>query len=294
MRIALLGLGLVGGSLARAVRRGGQDLLVAWTPSGAGPAAGLAGGVLDEAPPSPEAAIEGADLVVLAAPPLECLELIDRIAGAWRSALRPEATITDVASTKGAIVRRADDAGLPFVGGHPMAGREMSGYSASSEDLFTGRPWVVVPGAAAREADIVRVEELASRAGGRPVRMSAADHDAAVAAISHLPLLASAALVEAVGSWVDAGMGDPRILASLAASGWRDMTRLSAGDPAMGAGILATNTEAVVEVLERLRRTLDAWAAELAAPEGPDPGRLEERLGSARSRLASMGRPVEG
>ncbi len=77
-------------------------------------------------------------------------------------------------------------------------------------------------------------------------------------------------------------------VARLAASGWRDATRLAAGDPAMGAGILATNADAVLETLERLRRSLDDWAAELAAPGGPDPSELESRLGSARDRLLAM------
>jgi prephenate dehydrogenase len=293
MRIALLGLGLIGGSLARAVRRAGEDRLVAWTPSGSGPAAALAAGVIDEAAPTPTAAVRDADLVVLAAPPLECLELIDRLAGPWRAVLRPDATVTDVSSTKAAIVGRADAAGLPFVGGHPMAGRETSGFDASTEDLFAGRPWVVVPGAAARVADVERVERLATHAGGRPLRMSAGDHDAAVAAISHLPLLASAALVEAVGAWVDDGGSDPAILGRLAASGWRDATRLAAGDPTMGAGILATNAVAVADVLERLRGSLDAWAAELESPAGPGARRLEARLAAARARLAGMRRAGE-
>lgn len=288
MRIALLGLGLIGGSVARAVRRAGEDRLVAWTPSGSGPAAALAAGVVDVAAPTPEAALDGAELVVLAASPLDCLELIDRLAGPWRAALRPDATVTDVASTKAAIVGRADAAGLPFVGGHPMAGRETSGFGAATDDLFAGRPWIVVPGAAARAADVERVERLATLAGGLPVRMSAGDHDAAVAAISHLPLLAAAALVEAVGAWADDGASDPAVLGRLAATGWRDSTRLAGGDPAMGAGILATNAIPVSAVLERMRRSLDAWAAELEAPDGPDASRLEDRLAGARARLAAM------
>jgi prephenate dehydrogenase len=175
-----------------------------------------------------------------------------------------------------------------------MAGRETSGYAASVDDLFTGRPWVIVRGSAARDLDLERVEALATRAGARPVRMTAVDHDLAVAAISHLPLVVAAALVEAVAGGADDRAGHHRdgteraLLSRLAASGWRDTTRLAAGDPAMGAGILATNAGPVLEVLERLRRSLEAWSAELGAPVAPDAGRLEERLASARARLRAM------
>ena len=87
---------------------------------------------------------------------------------------------------------------LRFVGGHPMAGREASGFDAATADLFVDRPWVVVPGAHSRPADVERVEWLARAVGARPLRMDAEAHDAAVAGISHLPLVLAAALVEAV------------------------------------------------------------------------------------------------
>ena len=103
--------------------------------------------------------------------------------------IRPDAVVTDVASTKKVIVERADAAGLWFVGGHPMAGREEVGYEASDADLFVDRPWVVVPGALAGQSDIERVTELAVACRANVVRMDAAVHDRAVAAISHLPLL---------------------------------------------------------------------------------------------------------
>src|SRR6185437_12382965 len=130
MRIAMLGLGLIGGSVVRALRdpvRGSASdawSIAAWTPHGRGPAAALADGFIDLAAPSPEAAIEGADLVVLAGPAPDCLEQLDELAGAWRGVLASDAVITDVASTKEAIVLRATALGLRFVRGHPMAGRE--------------------------------------------------------------------------------------------------------------------------------------------------------------------------
>ena len=201
MRVALLGFGLIGGSIARAlhVRRGEASdtaSVSAWSPSGEGPAIAARDGVIDIAAPDPAAAIDGADLIVLAGPATVGLAQLDALAGAWHRALAPDAVITDVASTKAAIVDRAGSLGLRFVGGHPMAGREMSGYAASSADLFVDRPWVIVP--TDDVAAIERVEALATATGARPRRMTADIHDEAVAAISHLPLLAAAAIVEAV------------------------------------------------------------------------------------------------
>ncbi len=288
MRVALLGLGLIGGSVALALRVARAERIVAWTPSGSGPRRAAAEGVIDAVAPTAVDAIEGADLVILAAPPLACLELLDGLAGPWSAALDADATVTDVASTKGRILARADTAGLPFVGGHPLAGRETSGFAASSADLFADRPWVVVPGAAARDADVERVEWLATTVGARPVRMTADGHDAAVAAISHLPLLASAALAEAVAAWSDDGGADGTDLSRLAASGWRGATRLARGDPTMGAGMLATNAEHVTAVLAALRDVLDSWAAELERPDGADPDRLRRRLEAVRARLLAM------
>jgi prephenate dehydrogenase len=247
MRISILGFGLIGGSLAQAIRRespsaglGATATIGAWSPTGRGPARGLEEGAIDQVFASVDEAIDGADLIVLAGPPLACLELI-QVIGRWPAArLGDTATITDVASTKSLLVAAADRGGLRFVGGHPMAGRETTGYESASAELFEGRPWVVVPGRHARPVDIDRVERLARAAGARPLQMNALDHDAAVAAISHLPLVVSAALVEAV-----VGGGTQRLdwpaAERLAASGWQGMTRLARGEVEMGVGIAATN-----------------------------------------------------
>ena len=288
MRVALLGFGLIGGSIARALRRDSGDWrIAAWSPSGDGPRAARIQGVLHEASPSPRDAIEGADLIVLAGPPLATLALIDDMGrGGLAASVAPDALVTDVASTKETIGQRADEAGLRFVGGHPMAGRELTGFDASAADLFDGRPWVVVPGARATPDDLARVEALAVACGAIPARMTAREHDATVAGISHLPLVVATALVEAVAG---AGDGPNRpdwpIAASLAASGWQGMTRLARGDEEMGAGIMATNGPAIAARLRDLRTALDGWLRELERDGGPDAESLNARLTAARRRL---------
>jgi prephenate dehydrogenase len=287
MHVGFLGFGLIGGSVARAIRAetGSAWRLVAWSPSGDGPRQAVLDRVLDTAVDRPADALAGADLVILAGPATACLGLLDDLAGPLHALLPPNAVITDVASTKGALVRRADAAGLRYVGGHPMAGRDRAGYDASLTDLFTDRPWVVVPGAVAGPADIERVASLAHACGARFVVMDADTHDVAVAGVSHLPLILAAALVEAVAGPGQEPRPDWPAARDLAASGWRDTTRLARGDAAMGAAIAATNAPAIAARLRDMRSVLDGWLAELERPDGPDEAALERRLRDARERL---------
>ena len=173
-----------------------------------------------------------------------------------------------------------------------MAGRENAGYAAADERLFVDRPWVVCDdGSSAGQVELV--ERLARDVGARPVRMGAATHDAAVASISHLPLVLSVALVEAICGAAGGSGGDARAratAAALAASGWRDMTRLARGDAAMAAGIAATNADFLADRMRAVRDAVDAWLAELERPGGPDPSRLEARFAAARE-MATAAEP---
>ena len=293
VHVTFLGFGLIGGSVALALREVGGWTAAAWSPSGAGPARAIEAGVVDAAPSRLDDALADADLVVLAAPPTACLALIDRLSGEVRTALPGSAVVTDVASTKALLVARALANRLRFVGGHPMAGRETSGFHAATADLFVGRPWVVVPGDPADTVAIERVETLARATGALPVRMDAATHDAAVALISHLPIVVAAALVEAAaGAAGEPPPADWPAAVALAASGWRDATRLARGDATMGAGIAATNATALAATLRAYRDRLDAWLALLEAtgPDGlPDEAAIRARLAEARDRLAGAG-----
>lgn len=294
MRLVFLGLGLIGGSVARAVRAheavsaepagpGREpDSIVAWSPAGRGPAEAMAGGVIDRVAGSLASAVEGAELIVLAADPLTCLALLDQLAS-LPPADEP-ATITDVASTKALLGRTADALGLPYVGGHPLAGLELAGYGHGRADLFAGRPWVLCPGAHARPIDLERAEALVERCGATRHWLSADAHDRAVAGISHLPLALAAALVESVGE-----ADDWALAAGLAAGGWQSSTRLARGDVAMGAGIAATNAPELARRLRSARTHLDGWLADLeATPDDPaaTAERIGRRLDAARLTLA--------
>jgi len=287
MDVALLGLGLIGGSIARALAAdhasGESNRVTAWTPSGKGPRQALAAGVIDAVADDPASAIAGADLVVLAGPPLACADLLRRLGSDLGASLGPGATVTDVASTKGHLAAVARAAGIPYVGGHPMAGRETSGFDASDAGLFRDRPWVVCEAVAG--GDPARVRALALACGARPVELDAEAHDRLVAAISHLPLITSVALVEAVAGAAGDPSADWPEAASLAASGWRDTTRLARGDVTMGTEIAVTNAAAVAVRLRAYRDRIDEWIALLEAPGGPDADAVRARLAAARSRL---------
>jgi prephenate dehydrogenase len=295
MRVAIIGFGLIGGSIARALaaREPGRWHVTAWSrgrmrdsaPGSASDRA-LAEGVVQAVAVTPEDAARGAsagatpDLVVLAAAPAANVELVARIGPLMAGS---GATLTDVTSVQRPMAAAAAAIdGLRFVGGHPMAGREQRGYAAATADLFVDRPWLVLPGAAAQPEDVARVEVLAIACGARPRQIDPQVHDRLVAAISHLPLIVSAAVAEAV-----TGSPDWPATRELAAGGWRDATRLARGDPHLGAGIASLNRDEILVWLDRLEDALVAWRADL---EAGDAVALAARFERVRSTLEDIAR----
>lgn len=282
MRLAILGFGLIGGSLARAlaVRDPGGWHVTAWSRDPVPVERARREGILDLAAPDAAGAVAGCELVVLAASPLANLDLVARVGPLVAAA---GATLSDVTSSQRAMARAAAQVpGLRFVGGHPMAGRERRGYAAADAALFVDRPWLVLPGPSAAPVDVERVERLARACGALPRLLDAATHDRLVAAVSHFPLLVSAALAETVTGGPDWPAALP-----LAAGGWRDMTRIARGDAELGAGIAATNADLLVEYLARLEAALAGWRAALEAAGGADGPALRERFERVRSALES-------
>jgi prephenate dehydrogenase len=210
-------------------------------------------------------------LVVVAAPPDVAAQVV-----LAELAAHAGAVVTDVASVKGHLRAELQAAGVDlsrYVGSHPMAGRERSGPSAAVPDLFLGRPWVIVDEGGADESAVLAVRSLAVDLGAVPVRMDVDGHDAAVAAVSHVPQLAA--------TLVAARLRDVPVEAlELAGQGLRDVTRIAASDPALWTSILAANSVAVRRQLGELRADLDvvldalAAADEATGPETVAPGAL--------------------
>jgi len=251
-KIAVLGLGLIGGSLALALRSARLAEQVAGFDTDATVTLyAMQRGAISQACVTPEEAARDADLVVLATPVLAVRDLLARVA----PVLKRGALVTDTASTKARVVAWAD-ALLPphaaFVGGHPMAGREASGIEAAEEHLFAGCVYCLTPTLQTSSESMVTLSEIVERLGAHPVTLDAEQHDRFVAGISHLPFVLSTALVQALGEaqdWPE--------MARLAASGYRDMSRLAAGSPTMYRDICSTNKEAILD-------WLDAFTAQLA------------------------------
>ncbi|HEY2943420.1 MAG TPA: prephenate dehydrogenase/arogenate dehydrogenase family protein [Vicinamibacteria bacterium] len=243
--VAIVGLGLVGGSLARALSRAGYAVIGVDRPAVARRA--WAARAVGRIAASLEEAADLSDVVVLAAPPAANLRLLRRLA---RRA-RPGLVITDVGSVKGPICREADRAGLAFVGGHPMAGTERSGFGASSAGLFRGRSWILCPGRRASRDAVAAVRRVARAVGARPVHMSPAEHDRTVAFLSHAPQLVSWALVEAARA-------DPvaRRRLAVAGPGFAGMTRLAASPSGLWRDILAQNRRETDRAIGALMRAL--------------------------------------
>jgi prephenate dehydrogenase len=277
-RLAIVGVGLLGGSIALAARA--HD--VAREIVGIGRDRGrleppLRAGAVDRVTTDLAAGIRDADFVVLAATVLANEQLL---AEAWR-AVAPAAVITDVGSTKRGIVAVAER--LPgaraFVGSHPMAGSEKSGYAVARADLFQNATVIVTPTDASEPRAVKGVTAFWEALGARVSALDPETHDRVVAAISHLPHVAAWALVDAVARF------EPGAL-PFAARGFKDTTRIAAADPAMWTEILLGNREALVASLAAFRGALAELERLIAAGDRDGIAAVLARLKAQRETLA--------
>ena len=253
MRIALIGVGMIGGSLMAAWRQAG--VVTAATGYDTDPKAlAVAGerGLIDRGAASVAQAVADAELVVVATPVGSMVEVFQQLA----PALPRDALLTDVGSTKGDVLdhaRAALGAAFPrFVPAHPIAGNELPGVEHADAQLFAGKRVVLTPTAGTSADALAKVEGLFARTGARVERMDAAEHDRIFAAVSHLPHLLSFALMAAIGS----EPGGERKLA-YGGAGFRDFTRIAASSPVMWRDICVANRAALGEELRGYRALLD-------------------------------------
>ncbi|MGH7388820.1 MAG: prephenate dehydrogenase [Candidatus Rokuibacteriota bacterium] len=280
-RLAVVGVGLLGGSVAKAARAHGlaREILGVGRDEGRLRPA-LADGTLDRATTDLAAGVGGADLVVLAAP-VQTIETLLPVV--WRAA-DEDAVVTDVGSTKRAIVAAAQRlaAGRPlgFVGSHPMAGSERSGYGVARADLFRGATVIVTPAETSPPAAAKTVTTFWEGAGaGRVLALDADAHDRAVAAISHLPHLVAFALMDGVARFDAAAL-------DVAARGFRDTTRIAASDPAVWEEIFLANRDALGASLRAFERALADLVRLVEAGDAPALRAALGRIKAAREGLA--------
>jgi prephenate dehydrogenase len=282
--MAVVGVGLIGGSLARVCKEKGLVSRVVGLGRGqANLRKALELGVIDVLETDWRKGIRGAELVVLATPVEGIVELLPRIAPLCGD----ETLLTDVGSVKGAIVEAAERA-LPrpglFVGGHPIAGTENSGVEASFASLFTDRKTILTPTERTDPKALRRVRRLWEKAGANVVLMDRQDHDRVMGFVSHLPHIVAYALVHTVYR-EDRKGGN---LAGFSAGGFLDFTRIASSHPEMWRDICRMNRDALLEAVDSFSRTLDEFRTMISAKNGTGLEHHFDQCRRARADLLKM------
>ncbi len=274
MRLALLGVGLIGGSAAAAWRAGGVTRGTGYDRDAAAAERGRARGIVDVTAASVADAVADADIVLVAVPVLGMADVLAQVAVNAPA----HALVTDVGSTKTSVTDAArkafiGDALTRFVPGHPIAGRELPGVEHADAQLFRGKLVITTPLAETSVEATEKIEALWRATGARLARMDCADHDRIFAAVSHLPHLLAFALVASIASETD---GDRKM--QFAGAGFRDFTRIAASSPAMWRDVCLANRRAIADELTRYRELL---AALQQAVDSGDAATLEQTFAVA-------------
>ncbi len=255
-RLCLIGVGLIGGSLLRALRRAGVvDEIVGCGRSRDSLEIALKLGVIDRIEQDPVQAVSDADMVVVAVP----LGAMQSIFTAIAPVLAADAVLTDVGSAKASVVRAAEQAfaDLPggFVPGHPIAGTEKNGVEASFAELFDGRRVILTPTAQSSSTAVSRTRAMWQACGAEVIEMDITHHDEVLAATSHLPHMLAYSLVDML-----ARRDDSQEIFDYAAGGFRDFTRIASSDPTMWHDIALANQGALATLLEQFSLDLQKLA----------------------------------
>lgn len=245
--LVIMGLGLIGGSIAAGARAGRMfEAVHGWDQQPAAVRRGHELGYLDA--PAWDGELSADDLVVVAVPTLAAPAVINGLWNAEHGVLAGGAVVTDVASVKGSVMQAVAShcGGLPanFVPGHPIAGSERSGVEAARADMFQAHRVILTPEAGTARTALDRVEALWQALGAEVEQMTAARHDALLAMTSHLPHLLAFTLVETLGR-----QPEPEAIFRFAAGGFRDFTRIASSDPLMWSDIFSANHQEVDQVL---------------------------------------------
>ncbi len=283
-RIAIIGLGLIGGSFAAAIkRRGLADSVVAGSRSARTLERGLALGIVDETHADLAKAVDGADLVFLSVP----VSAMAATFAAIRPGLKSGAILTDGGSVKGSVVAAAKQqlpAWLPrLVPGHPIAGKEKSGVDAADADLYVGHRVILTPLACTDPAATQKVRALWTALGAEVLEMAADEHDRVLAETSHLPHLLAFSLVDTL-----ARQGDSVDIFRYAAGGFRDFTRIASSDPVMWHDIFIENREAVLQALDLFGDGMAVFREAVATGDSEKLLAIMTRANSARAHFLAL------
>lgn len=279
--IAIVGVGLMGGSLALCFKGKPGLWIKGFDVSEPELAKSVKRGVIDEACPTLEEAVRDADFVFLCVPVGLLSAYIDKLHGIE---LKPGCIVSDVGSTKASVAAYAATLSKPdvfFIGGHPMAGSERSGVEAASSHLYENAFYVLTPSPSVPEEAYTRLTGLLKHTRAQIVRVEARHHDEIVGAISHLPHVIAVALVNLVARYNESD----GLYRSLAAGGFRDITRIASGHPDMWRDILLNNRDVLLRLLSDWNEEIAGWIGLLEAGDGDGIVRSFEHAGQFRSQL---------
>jgi prephenate dehydrogenase len=280
-RVAVLGVGLIGGSIGLAARERLGAAVAGFDPDPGTREAALATGVADTATDSAAVACAGAEVVFCAAP----VGLLPELVAAALEACGPDTVVTDVGSTKREIVA-AVGADPRFVGGHPLAGAETAGVGNARADLFEGARWYLTPTERSDGVLYDRLQRTVAGLGARPQAIEPAEHDRLMATVSGLPHAVANALVAEAAADLASGERVPEVGPS-----FRDATRVAGSNPGIWADIFASNREAVADSVAAMARRLDAAAALIRSGDTAAIGAWHAAAGEDRRRLLEAERP---
>lgn len=252
--IAFIGLGLIGGSLAKALKeRLNITDIIAVDISTHNLDQAIMEGYIKKGSTEITDEVYNSDLVFICTPVKNTIEFIEKLS----SKVKPDCLITDVASTKSEIVNYVNSMDNPphFVGGHPMAGTEKSGFSSSLSHLFENAYYILTPAKSTRNEDLVIMQNIIEHIGGIPSVMAAEDHDFTTATISHIPHIIASTLVNLVGK-TDYSDNKMQVLA---AGGFKDITRIASSSPEMWENIVLSNKAKIEGVLDTFVETLNEF-----------------------------------
>lgn len=280
-KIAIFGVGLIGGSLALCWKGKPGYRIVGHSVNASSVEKYVSLGVVDEGTTSLAEAAADADFIFLCVPVGRLADYIDELA---KLPLKPGCILTDVGSTKASVVAHAERLGLKgavFIGGHPMAGSERSGVEAASADLFENAYYVLTPTAATPPEAVAELEELLRWTRAKVVMTDADNHDGIVGAISHLPHIIAVALVNQVAGYNETD----DLYRRLAAGGFRDITRIASSDPKIWRDILVNNKHVLLQLMSDWRVEMDRFTALLEAEDGEGIERRFREANEFRSQL---------
>lgn len=273
-KIGVIGLGLIGGSIARALKRSDKNYIIkAWDKDKKNLEQGFEEKVIDEYIFSIKEGFFECDVIFLCIPVFAMKEILDELL----ISISPNCILTDVGSTKSDVVALINEMKVknPFIGGHPLAGSEKSGFAASRVNLFENAYYCLTPTENTDDEILKKLRDIVTDLGAIPIDMTPSEHDRVTAAISHVPHVIAASLV----NLIDELDSPDNVMKTISAGGFKDLTRIASASPGLWAGICLSNREKILDTLLSFREGLKRFENDL---ESRNRKSIEEFFASAR------------